>query len=214
MKSEPRITIMDSGVANVGSAAKAFRRFAGRVSVSEEPEAIASADALVLPGVGAFGAGMAGLERRGLVEPIRQFAKSGKPILGICLGAQFLMERSSELGTFEGLGIIPGEVVPFPALGEGAKVPHIGWDVLARPPGADWTGSILAPVGEGDAVYFIHSFLLQPRDSRDILATAGYGGHAFCAAVRRGNVSGTQFHPEKSGAIGLAIIQAFVHSIH
>lgn len=209
MKTDPAIAIVDSGVANIGSAAKAFRRFSSRVSVSEEAETIRSADGLVLPGVGAFGAGMAGLARRGLVEPIREFANSGKPLLGICLGAQLLMERSYELGAFGGLGIISGEVVPFPPLEPGAKVPHIGWNALLRPLGVEWEASSLAPVREGDAVYFVHSFLLKPRDLQDILATARYGGHEFCAAIRHGNVTGMQFHPEKSGSAGLAIIEQF-----
>ncbi len=202
-----KVCIVDYGVGNIHSALKAFRLFANDVVLSEDPEVVRGADKIVLPGVGSFGAGMEGLKVRGLVDAIREKAKAGTPILGICLGAQLMMTTGHEFGTFEGLDLIPGEVVPFPPL-DGAKTPHMGWDTLQAP--ADWKGTILDGLPTDPQAYFVHSFILQPSSPEHVLATTEYGGCVFPSVIRNGSLYGCQFHPEKSAEHGLRIIQNFV----
>ncbi len=190
-----KIIIVDYGVGNLFSLKKAFE-FCGIVPViSEEAEDIKTADALVLPGVGSFEAGMRGLKTRGLIAEVKKFAASGKSMLGICLGAQLLLSEGYEFGKWDGLGIIQGKVAPFPRLTE--KVPHIGW----------------SKVEEGKRsfdAYFLHSYILEPSNSKDVFGVTEYGGFRFCSEVKRGVVLGVQFHPEKSGKAGLELIGKFV----
>ncbi|MBI2444534.1 MAG: imidazole glycerol phosphate synthase subunit HisH [Candidatus Magasanikbacteria bacterium] len=208
--SHASLVIVDYGVGNLNSLIRSVRQFTEAVVVSEEPEVIRAAAGIILPGVGAFAAGMRGLERRGLTSLIRELALSNRPLLGICLGAQLLLTEGHEFGIHSGLGVIPGKVVHFPPLPEKEKVPHIGWNSI-RPPAPDaWTNTILAPVAPGTQVYFVHSYILEPADSVAVFALTTYGGYQFCAAIRRGNIYGTQFHPEKSGPVGQAIIKQFV----
>jgi glutamine amidotransferase len=167
---------------------------------------------VVLPGVGAFGNAMQELENLNLVEVVRRFATSGKPLLGICLGMQLLLDESDEFGSHRGLSIIPGHVVALPVAtvkGIPQKVPHIGWSALLPADGADWGDSALARVQPGEAVYFVHSYMVQPQDATDRFADCMFGGHRIAAVIRRGQVIGCQFHPEKSGRVGLAILRAF-----
>ena len=206
----PRICIVDYGVGNIHSAMKALRRFADDVVLSEDPAELRSADALVLPGQGSFEAGMTGLNVRGLLREVKDAARAGKPVLGICLGAQLLLDRGFEFGEWEGLGILPGNVVHFPRLAEGAKTPHMGWSGI-EPGAAAWTGTALDGLSPGVEMYFIHSYILEPRDRAHILATTVHGGHRFASVIGRGNVIGCQFHPEKSATAGLQIIGNFVH---
>jgi len=171
------------------------------------------AERLVLPGVGAFAGGMAGLRERGLVEPIRRYAASGRPLLGICLGMQMLATASEEFGIHEGLDLIPGRVRAVPdrdTAGRPHKVPHIGWTALRTPAGASWRESLLADTPEGTSVYLVHSFAVVPDDPAHRLADCEYGGHAVCAAIARGAITGFQFHPEKSGEAGLRILRRFL----
>jgi len=169
-----------------------------------------------LPGVGAFADGMRGLTERGLDKVVLEFANSGKPLLGICLGMQMLTSVSEEFGEHKGLGIIPGRVMPIPRTtidGKHHKIPHIGWSGLVLPddlPG--WQGSILEQLNPGDAVYLVHSFDVRPDNKSHRLADCDYNGRVISAAIRLGNVSGTQFHPEKSGQIGLEILGSFLSS--
>lgn len=191
------IRIVDYGVGNIHSAMKGLKLFADDVALTEDALEIRAADAIVLPGQGSFEAGMRGLRVRGLLDEVRAFAVSGKPVLGICLGAQILLDRGFEFGEWEGLGIIPGEVVHFPPL-HGAKIPHMGWSPI-EPSGAD--------------MYFIHSYIMQPTDPAHVLATTVHGGVRFASVVGKGKVIGCQFHPEKSGNDGLAILRNFCEGI-
>jgi len=229
-----KICIVDYGVGNIFSAMKGLKLFTQDVCLSEDPAEIRAASALVLPGQGAFESGMRGLTVRGLLEEVKEAARAGKPILGICLGAQLLLEKGFEFGEWEGLGFLPGEVVHFPSLAEGAKTPHMGWNsikpsaLLAPSPsgrgcpersrGAGegqteteaWKGTILEGVTPGADMYFIHSFILRPTDKTHVLAETTHGGLSFASVIGKGNIIGCQFHPEKSGEAGLIILRNFV----
>src|SRR3989338_7201535 len=152
---------------------------------------------------------MRGLKIRGLKEKVKEFAGKNKPVLGICLGAQILLTQGSEFGTHEGLDIIKGKVVHFPELNEHEKIPHVGWNTVQMLN----TDSILKSVKENDHFYFVHSYALEPEAKENILAQTVYGGHTFCSAVKKGNIYGCQFHPEKSGKVGLKIIENFINLI-
>lgn len=195
------------------SIAKACRRFTDDVSITEDPAAILSSDALILPGVGSFGAGMEGLKVRGLISAVKEFAASGKPMLGICLGAQLMLDKGFEFGEFDGLGLVPGNVVKFPELEPGTKMPHIGWNTVSFPDVAKTENRLFRSTGENPSVYFVHSYIFQPNDRNLILALTDYGGHTFCSAFQRGKIFGCQFHPEKSGEVGLQIIKNFVNEV-
>lgn len=208
------ICMVDYGVGNLYSAVKAFKQFSPHVIVTEEAADIRSADALILPGVGAFESGMQGLKVRGLEEAVADFARRGKPVLGICLGAQIMMSKGYEFGEFDGLGLIAGSVVGFSALAPGTKVPHIGWNEIVEPRASQWKGTLLGGIRSAvDSVYFVHSFIFKPTEPETILATTRYGGQDFCSVFRKDNIYGCQFHPEKSGQVGLAIIKNFVELI-
>ncbi len=209
MKARPLpLLVVDYGLGNLLSLTRALRAVgAADVAVSGEPAALASAEKVVLPGVGAFGDGMRGLQERGLVGPLRDFAASGRPLLGICLGLQLLFDESEEFGRHQGLGIIPGRCVPFPR-GADRKVPHVGWTPLT--PEAPWKGTLLDGLSARPEVYFVHSYFVVPSDPADRLAATDYAGQSFCSVARRGRVTGCQFHPEKSSAPGLAILKNFV----
>ena len=179
-----------------------------------QPGDILRARALVLPGVGAFADGMARLRSQRLVEPLLQKAREGTPLLVICLGMQMLLDSSTEGGFTRGLGLVEGTVSPLPetaADGAPLKVPHIGWSPLRLASGTE--RGLLKNTRNGDEVYFVHSFQALPRRGEDCAATVEYGGHTVCAAVQRQNVTGFQFHPEKSGPAGLAMLRAFVESL-
>jgi imidazole glycerol-phosphate synthase subunit HisH len=203
------VTVIDYGVGNLHSVVKAFRHEKAAVHVTSRPEEVRGAERLVLPGVGAFADGAAGLAARGLAEPIKEFVAAGRPFLGICLGMQLLLTESDEFGSHRGLDIIPGRVTELPRT-TGLKVPHVGWNRLQPARRDAWSGTPLAPLSAGDMVYFVHSFAAVPDREEDRLAVAPYGPHALVAAVRRGNVLGCQFHPEKSGPAGLAVVGAFL----
>jgi imidazole glycerol-phosphate synthase subunit HisH len=205
----PKIAIIDYGVGNLHSIVRAFNHFGEEPIITEDVDTLKSADAVVLPGVGSFEAGMRGLEVRGLVDTVKEIAESGKPMLGICLGAQLLLSEGHEFGVFQGLGVIPGKVVHFPTLAENEKVPHIGWNNIF-PHRSSWQGTILDSTGKDDQVYFVHSFILEPESEENIFALTEYGGHKFCSAVKKGNIYGCQFHPEKSGQVGLKIFDNFI----
>lgn len=211
------ISVVDYGVGNLYSVARALEHCGASARFVDSAEGIESSDALVLPGVGAFGAGMRSLHERGLAEPLRRLARSGRPLLGICLGMQMLFETGTEFGRHEGLGLLPGEVVPLPDRspdGARIKVPRVGWSGLLRPEGrADWAGTPLAGVAPGAAVYFVHSYQAVPALAAHRIADCELGGHRVAAVVGAGAVTGCQFHPEKSGAVGLAVLAGFVQSV-
>lgn len=207
------IYVVDYGIGNLYSVARAIERVGGTARLTADPAEIARADRLLLPGVGAFRDGMAGLRRAGVVDAIIAFVASGRPLLGICLGMQMLATESSEYGTHTGLGIIPGRVDAIPAEGLDArrrKVPFIGWADLEPSRPAAFTGTVLSGMGAEDSVYLVHSFQFLPAEPADLLATYHYDGIPVTAAVARDNITGCQFHPEKSGRVGLQLIARFL----
>src|SRR3989338_8836905 len=208
-----KVTILDYGVGNLSSLKKAFRVFDMDADISEDPQALKTADAVVLPGVGSFEAGMRGLKVRGLVEAVKEFAEKNKPMLGICLGAQLLLGQGFEFGIFDGLNIIPGKVVRFPDLENNEKIPQIGWNAVYSANGQPWQKTILDSLDENFNAYFVHSYILVPDKKENIFGLTKYGGYEFCSAVKKGNIYGCQFHPEKSGATGLKIIENFIDII-
>jgi glutamine amidotransferase len=209
------ITLVDYGMANLLNVARAFEHCGAAVRVVETPDDVLAAERLVVPGVGAFRDCLDELRRRGFDDALRRYVDTGRPMLGICVGMQALFDVSEEFGEHPGLGHLPGRVraVPRQAVdGAEQRVPHIGWNHLVQPKsGRDWSGTVLEPfVGQRPAVYFVHSFAAQPEDPADPLADCVYGGHRVCAAVQRGNLMATQFHPERSGEIGLTILHRFL----
>lgn len=197
------VTIVDYGMGNLRSVQKAFEKLGTPAHITDRPEEIARAEKLVLPGVGAFCDAMDTLNRQQLIEPIRDFLATERPFFGICLGLQMLFERSLEDGDHAGLGILKGKVVRF-ELPHEFKVPHMGWNRLRV--------RRLPPVLEGlppeADVYFVHSYYVVPEDE-SVIATETDHGHWFTSMVWRDNLFATQFHPEKSQAIGLHILQRF-----
>lgn len=197
------ITIIDYGVGNLRSVTKAFEKLGYQVTLTDDPDMVAEAQRLVLPGVGAFGAGMEQLRNRGLVKPIIDAINRGVPFLGICLGLQLLFSISEELGIHEGLNLIRGRVVPFPQ-DAALKVPHMGWNELhirKREP-------LFAGLRDEIMTYFVHSFYVVPEDESVIGSTTDYGVE-FVSAITCDNIFGTQFHPEKSSRVGLTILRNF-----
>ena len=199
------IAIVDYGVGNLFSLESSFRSIGADVTVTSDKEVIKRAEKIVLPGVGAFEDASKKLFESGLGEVVISEARSGKPLLGICLGMQMLFDKSYEYGEFSGLGLIPGEiraiseVIP-PEL----KIPHIGWNALKL---TQPKNELFKYVNDGDCVYFVHSFY-GAKCEPSVIATAEYGA-MLTAAVASNNIYGCQFHPEKSGAVGLSILRAF-----
>jgi glutamine amidotransferase len=209
-----KVTIIDYGIGNLLSVSRAFEYCGAEVILADSYQKIEEAELLVLPGVGAFANGMAGLSERGLVDSIRKYAASGRLFLGICLGMQLMMETSEEFGKHLGLGLIKGTVQAMPNTGvDGVphKIPYIGWNELICPPTVtSWKGSILSKLLPGDSTYFVHSFTCVPEDEDNRLADCYYDGQRISAAIKKGNLYGCQFHPEKSGEVGLNIIREFL----
>jgi len=202
------VAIVDYGSGNLHSAAKAFERMAGApVAVTSDPDVVAAADRIVLPGVGAFGDCWSGLNAvAGMVEALEEAVlRGGRPFLGICVGMQLMATRGLEHGSHPGLGWIAGEVVRMAPADPALKVPHMGWNELEnRAP-----HPLLDSQPEGTHMYFVHSFQFQCENPDHVLATADYGG-ALAAVIGRDNMVGSQFHPEKSQKAGLAFIEAFL----
>ena len=200
------ITILDCGMGNVAAVANMVRRIGGEATLSADPEQVRSARRLILPGVGAFDAGVAALRERGLDAAIAEAVGQGAELLGICLGMQLLFE-SSEEGSQPGLALVPGTVRRLRAAEHGLRVPHMGWDQV-RPTRAS---RLFAADGAEQRFYFVHSFYPECRDQGDVAAVATYG-HDFACAVARGSVLGVQFHPEKSHRFGMALLRRFVEA--
>ena len=198
------IAIVDYGVGNLFSLRSSFAAIGAEIAVTADPAVICSADRIVLPGVGAFGDAAQKLRATGLDQVLLEQAAAGKPLLGICLGMQLLFTESLEYGRHKGLDLIPGIVRPIgDVIPAGLKIPHMGWNAL------QFTGDhpLFRYIREGDHVYFVHSFFASDCGA-DTIAVAEYGA-PLTAAVARGNVMGCQFHPEKSGEVGLNILRAF-----
>jgi glutamine amidotransferase len=208
-----RVVIVDYGAGNMGSILRATQHCGYVPELASDAAGIVNADRLILPGVGAFGPAMDRLREKGLVDPIRQLARSGRPLLGICLGMQMLADSSEEFGLHDGIGLIAGNVVPLPRQnqnGDRIKVPNIGWCSITRPQERDWSGTPLETTADGDYFYFVHSFQFVPKASEHVLSRTVYDGNNLTAAVRQENICGVQFHPEKSGEGGLSILKSFL----
>lgn len=200
------IAVIDYGVGNLFSLCGSLSHLGAKVCVTDDPALISSADHIILPGVGAFGDAIQKLRETNLIPTILECVAKGTPLLGICLGMQLLFDKSYEYGEYEGLGLIPGKIVPLKdGLPKDVKVPHMGWNSLTF----KQKNPLFRYVNEGEYVYYVHSFYgTNCEDST--LATSTYGGIEVTGAVAKGNVYGTQFHPEKSGDTGLRILKAFL----
>ncbi len=197
------IRIIDYGMGNLRSVQKAFEKLGVAAEIITSPDQIATAEKLVLPGVGAFRDAIHELERLELVEPIREHIRRDKSFLGICLGLQLLFDVSFEDGEWKGLGVIEGDVVRFPAIAD-LKVPHMGWNTLDR----SQSIPLLTGIPSDASVYFVHSYYVRPKDESLIAARTTYGVD-FTSMIARGNLFATQFHPEKSQKVGLKLLENF-----
>ncbi len=210
------VAVIDYGIGNLLSVRRGLEYWGAAVTVTADPAVILRASKVVLPGVGAFAGGMSGLAQAGLDDVVREVAARGKELLGICLGMQMLLDESEEFGSTAGLGLIPGRVVAVPSTtvdGGQQKIPHIGWSSLTVPDNrVDWNGTLLEDVRPGEAAYFVHSFMADPTDRAHRVSDCVYGGVRVSACIRRDNVSGCQFHPEKSGDVGLRVLKRFLNA--
>jgi len=211
---QPDAVVIDYGMGNLTSVRRGLEHCGANVKVTSDPEIILSSPRIILPGVGAFPNGMSKLDSLGLSSVIRESVARGCFLLGICLGMQMLLEQSDEFGISEGLGLIPGRVVaisPKTIDGKSQKIPHIGWDnLILSHENATWDGTLLQDVAEHSSVYFVHSFMAEPTSADHRLADCLYGGLKISAVIGHGNVLGCQFHPEKSGPVGLSILRRFL----
>lgn len=214
MSSRPPVVIVDYGRGNLYSVQQAVAKVGGAPRLAAEPADVRRAERLILPGVGAFGDAMEGLRSRGLDAAIKEFASTGRALLGVCLGMQLLLETSTEFGRHAGLGLLPGGVerLPEPPASSRHKIPNVGWCRLEPVPGGGaWSNGLFAGVKPGGYAYFVHSYVAHPRESRHRVAEIEFGGTMVNAAIAAGPIAGCQFHPEKSGEVGLAILDAFVN---
>lgn len=200
----PRIAVLDYGMGNLRSVEKALEKAGADAHVTADRDEASAADAILLPGVGAFPRAMGHIRERGFDTLTNEVVADGRPLLGICLGMQLLFESSTEQGGDTGLGLIEGEVTGLET--GGLRLPHIGWETITITGDA---GGLADDSADGEAFYFNHSFAVRPRNDADIVATARWG-EEFPCIVRRGNVYGAQFHPEKSGPAGLRLLSGFV----
>lgn len=201
----PRLYVIDYGSGNLRSVQKAFEHVGVEAEVGSDPERVRRASGLVLPGVGAFGPAMVELERRGLVEPIKERVEAGVPFLGVCLGLQLLFEQSQENPGVAGLGLLRGDVRLLPA---GVKVPHIGWNQIEAMAESD----LLEGIPDGSAFYFVHSYVVVPTRPADVLTVTDYGV-TFTSGIEFENVAAFQFHPEKSSTLGLRLYRNFARRV-
>lgn len=196
------VTVVDSGICNLASIARALERAGARVSVASRADDIRGATRLVLPGVGSFPAGMKALHARGFVDAVRSFASAGRPILGVCLGMQLLLEEGDEFQRTNGLGLVAGRVRAIDA--RSLRVPHVGYNAIQGVRDDPLLNGV-----DGRYLYFVHSFVCAPANAEDVLATTEYG-ETFCSVLRHGNVWGVQAHPEKSQRAGLRLLRNFL----
>lgn len=212
------VAIVDYEAGNLFSVQHACKAVGLDHIIANKPEDVMNANALILPGVGAFGAAMDNLRKLDLIEPLRDFASSGKPFIGICLGMQLLFSESEEFGSHSGLSLIEGTIGKFPSIdkhGESFKVPHIGWNRIFKHSGlsTSWDSTPLEKVADGEFMYFVHSYYASPDYEKHILSVTNYGGFDFCSSVVKDNVFATQFHPEKSAKEGMKIYQYLATSM-
>lgn len=209
------VTVIDYGIGNLLNVVRALEHCGARATVVDNATQVdALPERLVLPGVGAFADGMREMQHRGFDDLVRRHVDAHRPFLGICVGMQMLFDAGEEFGEHAGLGLVAGRVQPVPssgADGQAHRIPHIGWSDLRRPPArATWKGTVFDRMKEGEPAYFVHSFAPVPAREEDRLADTFYDGVRICAAVNRGLVFGCQFHPERSGEHGLALLSSFL----
>jgi glutamine amidotransferase len=207
---QQKIVIIDYGLGNLFSIQQAFLQLGVQTVLTSDQQVILGADALILPGVGAFDEAMKNLRRLNLVETIQAFAASQKPILGVCLGLQLLFSKSFEHGEHEGLGLIEGTVEKFPELdpaGNLLRIPHVGWNQIEV---SDPAFSQF----DGQHFYFVHSYYVKPADEQVIFSKSTYNGFEFCSAIKTNHIFATQFHPEKSGELGLSLFKTWIDSLN
>lgn len=208
------VAIIDYGLGNVKSTMNALRHIGVEVILTFDREEILNADAAILPGVGAFAKGMQNLSSNNLIPIIREFISTGKPFLGICLGMQLLLEMSEEFGTNKGLGLVKGKVIKLPIPdGLNFKLPHVGWNEIVEPEQSRWKSTILNGIPDKSDVYFVHTYVAELSDKKVVLTETDYGTVRFCSALQQDNIYGVQFHPEKSGKLGLSILKNFINQI-
>ncbi len=204
MKSSP-IILIDAGTGNLHSVYNALQKAGSQPIVTRDPKVVLSGGRIVLPGVGAFGRFMTGLQELGLIEPLQEVVRRGDPLLGICVGMQAFFDLGEEMGSYQGLGFLPGRVVRFPEL-PGNKVPHTGWNQLHR----NKDSALLNGLADGVFAYFNHSYYCAPSVVEDVLAFTSHG-ISYASMVQRQNFYGVQFHPEKSQKVGLKILENFIN---
>lgn len=202
-----KVAVIDYSIGNVKSMCNALEHVGIEAELTNNRDSILMADAAILPGVGAFAHGMQNLNELNLIPVIEEYVGAGKLFIGICLGMQLLLDESEEFGANKGLGLIDGKVIKLP-IGQGSqeKLPHVNWSEINSPNPLRWSNTLLEDTPINSNMYFVHSFVAAPTNQSDILATCYYGAGYFCSAVQKNNVYGFQFHPEKSGELGLNIL--------
>lgn len=211
-----KVAIIDYGLGNLFSINQALKHVGLQPVITKDPQAIATADALILPGVGAFGNAMDCLIQTELIAPIMDFAKTGKPFLGICLGMQLLFTESEEFGHHNGLNLIQGKILRFPKVNlsqELNRVPQIQWNQIYKNTDDIWNSSLLKNTCEGAYMYFVHSYFAKPENEKEVLSYTEYGGLKYASSVIKDNIIGIQFHPEKSAVQGIQIYQTWANLI-
>jgi glutamine amidotransferase len=210
--SDARVAVVDFGMGNLHNVRRACSHFGLSSYITSVPEEVLAADAVILPGVGAMPEAMRALDSTGLGDAVRRTASDGKPLLGVCLGLQLLMATGSEFAEHEGLGVFPGRVERFPRVatdGQVLRVPHIGWTPIYPSSMDAWRNTLLSTTPKDSFMYFVHSYHAIPADPGIVVAKARYSGIEFVAAVSSRNIFACQFHPERSGVVGLAIYREF-----
>lgn len=208
-----KIVIIDYHLSNIFSVKHAFEKLGYNPLVSSDKKDLIEADAAVLPGVGAFGEAMNNLNKLDLVEPIKDFILDGKPFFGVCLGMQLLFEASEEFGDFVGLGLIKGVIRKFPVK-KGLKIPQVCWKSIQTPPGVEtWENTPFDGIKDGNYMYFVHSYYANPEYAENILSLSNYDSMSYCSAIINKKMVATQFHPEKSGELGLKIYHNWLANI-
>jgi len=208
-----KITVIDYGMGNLFNVVRAFEALECDVSIANDYKNIVNADKLLLPGVGAFEDGMNDLKASNLDSAIKEFSSTGRPLMGICLGMQLLMSVSEENGRHDGLNLIEGDVLKFNEPDEKSakyKIPQIGWNKLLEPKLNKWNDSILDGIENNAYMYFLHSYYVNPKDKKVIISETSYGKNLFCSVLQKNQIIGCQFHPERSGEVGLEILKNFL----
>ncbi|EKD26233.1 MAG: hypothetical protein ACD_79C01302G0014 [uncultured bacterium] len=209
------ISIIDYQMSNLQSLENAIIALGNKTIITSDCNVILKSDAVILPGVGAFGKAIDNLKKLDLINPINDFIQSGKPFLGVCLGMQLLFSESEEYGYYKGLNIIRGKVKKIPQRFREniLKVPHVGWNSIFNEQNEKWFHSPLKDIKQNEYVYFVHSYYVNPENEEYVLSFTDYNGFLFCSGIQKNNVYGFQFHPEKSGVQGVNILRNFINLI-